>query len=85
MSTMLHQLMVGRTLQADYYYEPLQKPFREEVALEAEGLTLDKAYRDVSFRLHAGEILGIAGVVGSGPRGVDPHALRLRASYFRNT
>ena len=33
---------------------------------EARGLTLASAYRDVDFTLHAGEILGIAGVIGSG-------------------
>jgi len=64
--TMLHQLMVGRSLQADYYREPSQKPFRPEVLLEVEGLSLGKAYSNVSFKLHAGEILGIAGVIGSG-------------------
>jgi ribose transport system ATP-binding protein len=62
----LHSLMVGRGLQAEYYREPLQKAFREEVVLRAEGLGLTGAYRDVSFELHAGEILGIAGVIGSG-------------------
>jgi ribose transport system ATP-binding protein len=62
----LHQLMVGRGLQAEYYREPSQKPYRDEVLLKAEGLTLPGAYRDVSFELHAGEILGIAGVIGSG-------------------
>ena len=30
--------MVGRGLQAEYYREPLQKPFRAEIVLEAEGL-----------------------------------------------
>ena len=30
------------------------------------GSSLGGAYRDVSFKLHAGEILGIAGVIGSG-------------------
>jgi len=64
--TMLHHLMVGRTLQAEYYREPLQKPYREEVLLEGEALCLGKAYKDVSFKLRAGEILGIAGVIGSG-------------------
>ena len=64
--TKLHQVMVGRSLQTEYYREPLQKPFREEVVLEAEGLSFGHAYQDVSFRLHAGEILGIAGVIGSG-------------------
>jgi ribose transport system ATP-binding protein len=65
-TTKLHHLMVGRSLQAEYYREPLQKPYRDEVVLEAEGLSLGHAYEDVSFKLHAGEILGIAGVIGSG-------------------
>lgn len=62
----LHHLMVGRNLQAEYYRERLQMPYREKVVLEAEKLSLGHAYRDVDFRLHAGEILGIAGVIGSG-------------------
>ncbi|PSJ64723.1 sugar ABC transporter ATP-binding protein [Kumtagia ephedrae] len=64
--TRLHQMMVGRSLQAEYYREPLQKPHRSDVMLKADGLTLAGAYKDISFKLHAGEILGIAGVIGSG-------------------
>jgi ribose transport system ATP-binding protein len=64
--TELHRLMVGRGLQSQYYREALQKPFTDEVVIEAEGLGSTGAYRDVSFKLHAGEILGIAGVIGSG-------------------
>jgi ribose transport system ATP-binding protein len=64
--TKLHHLMVGRNLQAEYYREPLQKPFRDDVLIEADRLSLGQAYKDVSFKLHAGEILGIAGVIGSG-------------------
>ncbi len=64
--TQLHQLMVGRSLQAEYYREGLQLPYRDQVLVEAKGLALGHAYRDVSFALHAGEILGIAGVIGSG-------------------
>jgi ribose transport system ATP-binding protein len=62
----LHQLMVGRGLQTEYYREPLQRPFRDEVVLEAQGMGLDGGYEGVDFQLHAGEILGIAGVIGSG-------------------
>jgi ribose transport system ATP-binding protein len=62
----LHSLMVGRGLQAEYYREPLQKPHRDEVVLRADGLGRSGHYRGVSFDLHAGEILGIAGVIGSG-------------------
>jgi ribose transport system ATP-binding protein len=62
----LHRLMVGRGLQAEYYREPLQRPFGADIVLQAEGLGLPGHYRDVSFELHRGEILGIAGVIGSG-------------------
>jgi ribose transport system ATP-binding protein len=65
-TTKLHHLMVGRSLQAEYYREPLQQPFQDEVVLEADGLAFGNAYREVDFKLHAGEILGIAGVIGSG-------------------
>jgi ribose transport system ATP-binding protein len=34
--------------------------------LEVRGLTHREAYRDISFTLHRGEILGIAGVLGAG-------------------
>ncbi len=62
----LHSLMVGRGLQAEYYREQLQRPHRPEPVLEAKGLGRAGAFHDASFTLHAGEILGIAGVIGSG-------------------
>lgn len=62
----LHQLMVGRGLQAEYYRESEQHPYDQEVVLEADHITIPGAYQDISFQLHKGEILGIAGVIGSG-------------------
>ncbi|HWL67750.1 MAG TPA: sugar ABC transporter ATP-binding protein [Geminicoccus sp.] len=62
----LHSLMVGRSRNAEYYKESRQKPYRPEVVMAASGLTLAGAYEDVDFELHAGEVLGIAGVIGSG-------------------
>ena len=62
----LHALMVGRSRNAEYYKESKQAPCRDEVVMAAEGLTLDGAYAGVGFTLHAGEVLGIAGVIGSG-------------------
>ena len=62
----LHRLMVGRSLQADYYYEPRQKPVQDRIVLEADGLACGAAYRKVSFKLRVGEVLGITGVIGSG-------------------
>jgi ribose transport system ATP-binding protein len=38
----------------------------EEVVLEVEALTLKGKINEVSFKLHKGEILGIAGLMGSG-------------------
>jgi ribose transport system ATP-binding protein len=62
----LHQLMVGRGREAEYYRESKQQPHGAKVLLAAEGLGLAGAYRGVDLTLHEGEILGIAGVIGSG-------------------
>jgi inositol transport system ATP-binding protein len=37
-----------------------------EVVLSVKNLTLKHVFKDISFDLHAGEILGVAGLVGSG-------------------
>ncbi len=62
----LHQHMVGRQLHHEYYREQRQTAPTPEVLLEAEGLGKTGAFADVSFKLHAGEVLGVAGVIGSG-------------------
>ncbi|MBV8375915.1 MAG: sugar ABC transporter ATP-binding protein [Verrucomicrobia bacterium] len=62
----LHQMMVGRDRHAEYYRESRQGPPREEIVMEARDLSVTGAYRKVDFVLHRGEVLGIAGVVGSG-------------------
>jgi rhamnose transport system ATP-binding protein len=60
----LIRLMVGRELTAVFPKRPVA---RGGVALEARGLGCSATgVRDVSFRLHGGEILGLAGLVGSG-------------------
>ncbi len=62
----LHEIMVGRGLQTEYYKEPRQMPPGPEVILEVNGLGVKGAFHGVDFKIHAGEIVGIAGVVGSG-------------------
>jgi ribose transport system ATP-binding protein len=62
----LHRLMVGRELHAEYYREARQRPPTANVVMQAEGLGVDGAYHDVDFTLSQGEILGVAGVIGSG-------------------
>lgn len=58
----LIQLMVGRTLDQQY---PEKVGERGEVILSVENLT-NARVSHASFQLHRGEILGIAGMVGSG-------------------
>ncbi len=62
----LHQLMVGRQLHHEYYREARQATPRPEVVMEAKDLSRGGAFKDVSFSLRTGEVLGIAGVIGSG-------------------
>ena len=55
--------MVGRSI--DQYY-PKREIRRGEELLRAEGLCRTGFFADVSFTLHAGEILGLTGLVGAG-------------------
>ena len=58
--------MVGRDL-VDRFPVHENKPSDEEVVLRVEGLTspIPTSFRDISFELHKGEILGIGGLVGA--------------------
>ncbi|GLS21590.1 hypothetical protein GCM10007874_46070 [Labrys miyagiensis] len=57
------QMMIGRPLKA-IYPQWESKPGDEVLAVS--GLTRDEAFRDVSFSVRAGEIVGLGGLVGSG-------------------
>ncbi len=56
--------MVGRNLENEFPKRK-GKP-QDEIVLKVDGLTAKKAFHNISFELHRGEILGIAGLVGSG-------------------
>ncbi len=62
----LHKIMVGRGLQTAYYKEDRQLPPRSEILVDASKLGTAGAFSDVDLQIRAGEIVGIAGVVGSG-------------------
>jgi rhamnose transport system ATP-binding protein len=59
----LIRMMVGRTITNLF---PKQDVKAGEVILKVDHLTREGAFRDVSFELHKGEILGMAGLVGAG-------------------
>ena len=59
----LIRLMVGRRLTEKF---PKEMVPRGEPSLQVRGLTVRGIFENVSFTVHRGEILGIAGLVGSG-------------------
>jgi ABC-type sugar transport system ATPase subunit len=61
--------MVGREIQGEYPDTRSRSAGQGEagpVALEVEGLTRSGLFRDVSFQVRRGEVLGLAGLVGAG-------------------
>ncbi len=62
-SAQLVRLMVGRELAAGNVTRSAQ---RGEIALEVRGLRREGVLHDIDLRVHAGEIVGIAGLAGAG-------------------
>ena len=60
----LVQMMIGRPL-ADYFPAHVGGPPGEEM-LRVEHLTSPAGFRDVSFSIRGGEVVGLAGLVGAG-------------------
>ena len=56
--------MVGRRLAGEE--PPLEVPADAPVALEADGLSDGRVVRDISLQVRAGEVVGLAGLIGSG-------------------
>ena len=61
----LIRLMTGRTVEHAF---PTRRPVPDDAAelLSVEGLALRGVFQDVSFTVRAGEVVGLAGLVGSG-------------------
>ena len=59
----LIQLMVGRHVDELF---PKQEAAAGDPLLEVRGLSAGRKFENVSFTLHAGEILGLAGLIGAG-------------------
>jgi len=56
-------MMVGRDLSDVYPARPIPSA---DILLEVDGLTREPAYRDISFRIHRGEVVALAGLMGAG-------------------
>ncbi|WP_329461948.1 sugar ABC transporter ATP-binding protein [Streptomyces sp. NBC_01431] len=59
----LVRLMVGRSIEQQY---PRERPDPGRPLLSVRGLTRHGAFHDVSFEVRAGEVVGLAGLVGAG-------------------
>ena len=59
----LVRMMVGRSVEAQF---PRRRPEVGEVLLEVKNLSREGVLEDVSFSLRAGEVVGVAGIVGAG-------------------
>ena len=59
----LVRMMVGRSVEAQF---PRRRPELGEVLLEVKNLSREGVLEDVSFSLRAGEVVGVAGIVGAG-------------------
>ncbi len=59
----LVRMMVGRSVEAQF---PRRRPELGDVLLEVKNLSQKGALKDVSFSLRAGEVVGMAGIVGAG-------------------
>lgn len=82
----LVKMMVGRDIGNENYHT--DAPINPEVVLEVKDLTDGVRYRNISFQLHKGEILGLSGLVGAGrtelARGIFGADRHKGGEIFRN-
>ncbi|WP_102108076.1 sugar ABC transporter ATP-binding protein [Oceaniglobus roseus] len=63
----IQRKMVGRDIDKEYYREQKQKPYDpSKVLLSFDRVSLEGRYEDISFDLHAGEVLCLVGTEGAG-------------------
>ena len=80
----LVQMMIGRAV-SEYFPRTREAAAQSEELLRVEKLSLPGKFEDVSFSLHAGEVVGLAGLVGAGRSESPPRcsaSSRRRAEAF---
>ncbi len=60
------KMMVGRDMEGDYYRSDNAPDYDDEVVLSVKDLCIKDQLEDISFDVHAGEILGLCGLSDSG-------------------
>lgn len=63
---LMRRLMVGRELIGSYYRDDFDGSSSDKVVLEAQNISLRPHFRNVSLKLHRGEILGLGGLSDCG-------------------
>ena len=67
----IQRKMVGRDVDKEYYREQKQKPYDpNKVLVRFDAVSQGTRFRDMSFELHAGEVLCLVGTEGSGREAV---------------
>ena len=72
----LHGLMVGRERAADYYHVARQRDVADKPVVCRVSALSGPGFRNVSFELRAGEILGIGGLLDSGKSALGKAVVR---------
>ena len=62
----IKRMMVGREISGEYYRADMKPDYKDEVVLSVKNLTVPGEIEDVTFDVHAGEILGFCGLSDSG-------------------
>lgn len=80
----IKRMMVGRRMDGAFYRTDQQADYDDKVVLSVEDLSVAEELEDISFDVHAGEILGFCGLSDSGIRAVGKAVFGLsRASAGR--
>ena len=77
----LVRYMVGREIAQTYYArvrDRSERHRRADKVLVVENVTMGAAVKNMSFSIYAGEVVGIAGLIGSGAHGDSPRSFSAR-------